>query len=138
MGTEEMPAGRVRRLFPPSGAAYELLDCAVFVGIIVAVGYVIESPQPAQQNTLGFLEQVVSLTLWGGVLTACAVAAAVCAYVPKWVDIGYGILVAGCVFWSLIFVAGIVFFDGSPRSLVSALIYAWVVRRLVSTKTRGA
>lgn len=127
----------VRRVFPPSGAPYELFDSAVFVGILVIVGYVIENPQPAQQETLGFIDQALSLNLWGAVLATCAVVAAVCAYVPRWVSFGYGILVAGCTFWSAVFVVGIMFYDGAPRSFVSALIYAWVVRRLVSAKTRG-
>ncbi|GAA2008175.1 hypothetical protein GCM10009719_17360 [Nocardioides kribbensis] len=132
------PPSRIRRLFPPSGAAYELWDCAVFVAIIVTVGYVIENPQPAQQETLSFVDQVLSLNLWGMVLATCAIVAGVCAYIPRWISFGYGVLVAGCFFWSAVFVVGIVCFNGQPRSLVSALIYAWVVRRLISTKKRGA
>lgn len=133
---EELVA-RVRRLFPPSGPAYELFDCAVFVAVVVSVSYVIETPQAAQRDTLGFVDQALSLTAWGAVLTACALIALVCSYVPRWLSFGYGVLAAGCAFWAAVFVVGVAFYDGQPRSLVSALIYLWVLRRIVSVKRKG-
>ena len=129
---------RLRRLFPPSGAAYELFDCAVFVAVVVGVTYVIEKPQPVQEETLDFIDKALDLSTWGSVLTACALAAVVCSYIPRLVSCGYGLLVAGCVFWAGAFIVGVLFHDGDPQALVAALIYLWVARRLVSTKARGA
>lgn len=125
---------KARRLFPPSGAQYELWDCAVFVAILVGVGYVIESPQPKQAQTLTFVEQAFTITVWGSALTACAVVAIVCSYRARWLAFGYGVLSAACAFWGLVFLVGVLFYDGTPRSLTSALIYGWVFRRLVTVK----
>lgn len=122
---------RARAIFPPSGKQYELADCAIFVVIIVGIGYVLEEPGVNQQSALGFLEWATSLTTWGAVLTACAAIALGCSYSVNTVRAGYAILIGGCVLWCGAFLAGIAFFDGSARSIVSAVIYGWVVSRLV-------
>lgn len=128
---------RLRSLLPSHGQPYELFDCAIFVFLIVVARYVILGAGENQEQALGFLEQAVSLTTWGIALGAMAALSAVLAYFPRWVPLGYGILAAGCFCWCAAFLLGVVLFDGTSASLISALIYAWVLRRLIAVGLRG-
>lgn len=122
---------RLRRLFPPSGQQYELFDNAVFVAAIVFVRYVLEGPSENQERGLALLASAASLDIWGAVITAAAVTAAVCSYRHDWLRAGYSVLVAALALWVTAFLIGLAFYGAPSVTVVSALIYFWVISRLI-------
>ncbi len=121
-----------RRALPDSGLAYELFDCSVFLTAIVLVGYVIESASPAQERSLTALASVASLTVWGAVVAGAGAFGILCAYTPRWLGVGYGVVITACLLFCGAFILGIAFFDAPATSLPSALVYGWVARRLIA------
>lgn len=132
---------KLRRLLPDEGEPYELFDTAVFVFVIATLGYVIEGAGPTQQVALNWIDGFFDLYIWGSFLAACAVVAIICSYIgqrcPHTLGFGYGLLVTGCLFWSSAFFVGVIFFDGTVRSIASVFVYGWVVRRLIAVRMRG-
>lgn len=122
---------RPRHLFPPSGQQYELFDNSAFVVAIVGLRYVVEGASTTQEEGLAVLGQVASLELWGSVLTLAAVFSLICSYRKAWIRAGYSVLIAGLTLWCVAFLVGIGFYGASPVTVVSALIYAKVIRHLV-------
>lgn len=134
-----------RRLFPRTGAAYELFDAGIFLLILALVGYVLTSPTSSQQRTLSAPLDLLPDYVWGTALAAVSVYAIVCSYYPRWVRRGYLAMISACAFWSANFGIGMAFgaigaalpghfldaYEFSIRSIISVLLYGWITSRLV-------
>lgn len=120
---------RLRRLFPPTGPAYELFDTAVLLLLLALINYVVTDPPATTVLNLSAPLTFASETTWGIALAACGLAAIACSYREDLLDLGYSILVTATVFWSTCFLVSVVLFGGSLRGLGSALIWGWIARR---------
>lgn len=121
---------RTRSMFPSSGAAYELFDAAVFLLVLASVGYVVSSPVGATETALTAPLEVAAPQVWGFVLAGVAVTGIVCSYRTRWLRAGYVVMIVGCSFWSLMFLAGVVLYGASLRYVASAVLYGWITSRL--------
>lgn len=119
-----------RRLFPKSGAAYELFDCAILVALIAFISYIVTPPLPLTTEGLAALVTFADTKVWGSLLMAIAAFAAICSYFDRLLRVGLTVLITASLFWSLCFALGLVFFDAPLRTASSMLIYAWVASRL--------
>ena len=136
---------RARRFFPPSGAAYELFDAAVFLFILSVFGYIVTSPTPQQQRALSAPLDLLPDYMWGAALAVVSLTAIVCSYRADRVRFGYLAMITACTFWSanfaigmLLGAAGSIFpghlFDDyqfTARAIISLVLYAWIASRLI-------
>ena len=124
----------LRHLFPPSGPAYELFDTAVLLLVLGFLGYVAAAPPEATTEALPPLRFVSDTTL-GLVLTAAALVAMAASY-TRWLLAGYVVAFFAALAMMANFFAAWLLLDGSTRTLMSAVIYGWLVRRLIRDSGR--
>lgn len=136
---------RTRKFFPPSGAAYELFDAAVFLLCLAVIGYILTAPTPTQESALSAPLDLLPDYVWGSALAAVSVFAIACSYLPRMVRKGYLAMIMACTFWSSNFAIGMLFgaldgllpyeffnsYDFSVRAFISVLLYGWITSRLV-------
>jgi len=124
-------AARARRLFPPSGPAYELFDASVLLLTLGGIGYVLTNPPPNTAVTLIVL-RVIPEEVLGWVLAAAALVGIATSYSTRWLRIGYIATISASLAMSGFFAIGWLFVDGSGiRALLSAVLYGWIGRRLI-------
>ena len=141
---ETTPPSRWRRLWPETGAAYELFDAGVFVVLLGLIGYVFTTPPATTRRALTAPLDLLPPNVWGILLATAGVAAIVCAYTPGWLRVGYKLLLYPCLFWSANFAIGVcayawrvTFTDAegqlsdTTRALLSVLLYGWIASRLL-------
>lgn len=125
-----------RSRFPPTGAAYELFDAAVFLFALAVVGYILTSPTPTQEKALSAPLDLLPDYVWGTALALVSLLAIACSYRPRRVRLGYRAMIYACTFWSANFAVGIALYGASIRSVISVMLYGWIVSRLVRDMPR--
>lgn len=134
-----------RRLFPPSGSAYELFDAAIFLLVLSVVGYILTSPNPTQERTLSAPLDLMPDYVWGSALALVSIAGVVCSYLPHRIRLAYIAMIFACTFWSANFAIGMALgvagqvlpgefldhYDFSARAIISLVLYAWIASRLI-------
>ncbi len=128
----------LRRLFPPSGLAYQLFDSAIFLLVLAYLWYVGSDPSAVTKTALsGTLEIILNVRTWGIGLMAVGLTSAVLAYRGRRAVLtGYVLMVAATSAWSISLFVGSAVADGGRelifKALGSALLFAWISRRLVT------
>lgn len=127
----------LRRLAPPSGRAYELFDCSVLLLVLWFVGYVLTTPTSNQEAALAGPYLFLPSTVWGAVMTLCAVVGIVCSYTKTKVGFGYVVTIAASGFWAALFAVGASFHNvDSLRAMIVVILYCWIARRLIREEDR--
>lgn len=120
----------LRKLFPPSGRAYELFDCSMLLLILGLVGYVLTDPPMNTSRALKGPLYFVTENQLGWFMVTAAVIGIVAAY-TRWVRVGYVATITACLVMSANFILGLIFTDASARTVISIVLYAWIARRLM-------
>lgn len=129
--SEKHIRARLRRFLPKSGPAYELFDTSVMLFVLGLIGYVLTKPVPNTVNTLHAPLIFLTEHQLGLIVTAAALTGLVTAYWTKFIRVGYTTMITATLTISACFAWGWITYSTSPRSLISALLYAWIARRLI-------
>lgn len=128
--SDDRKPSRWRRLFPPTGAAYELFDASILLLALGGIGYILTEPPANTAATLTILH-VVSEEALGWALAFAALVGIVSSY-TRWIRVGYIAVISTSLAMCGFFAVGYVTTDGSGiRALLSAILYGWVARRLM-------
>lgn len=123
-------ATTLRRVFPPSGHRYELFDCSVLLLALGGIGYVLTTPPPNTEATLTILRFISEESL-GWSLAGAGLIGIIASYVPAAVRFGYGLTIFATGSMSLFFAFGWALNQTDIRSVLSAILYGWIARRLI-------
>lgn len=125
-------------MLPPSGLPYQLFDAAMLLVGICGLWYVFSDPSQVTRSALSdSLGAVLSPHTWGvGLMIVGFVSGSLAYGNHRCIRAGYALMVGACGLWSISLLVGAIAvhsdFDLTCKALGSALLFAWITRRLVT------